>query len=141
MEAQTDSRQIIFWQNSKTVDSCFSLSIPNSIDTIKKLKEFLFLEKNINKSYFDRVIFYNYKGLELDDSDISYLTNKQVVYLSIDGSKFSILNYVNEYQFVKTIKKGGYAEVYLAKNALSHELVSIKKTDLHNFTTEELYNI
>lgn len=141
MEAQTDSRQIIFWQNSKTVDSCFSLSIPNSIDTIKKLKEFLFLEKNINKSYFDRVIFYNYKGLELDDSDISYLTNKQVVYLSIDGSKFSTLNYVNEYQFVKTIKKGGYAEVYLAKNALSHELVSIKKTDLHNFSTEELYNI
>ena len=71
MEAQTDSRQIILWQNAKTVDSCFSLLIPNSIDTIKKLKEFLFLEKNINKSYFDRVIFYNYKGLELDDSDIS----------------------------------------------------------------------
>lgn len=141
MEHQDDSRQIIFWQNGKTVDSCFSISIPNSIDTIKKLKDYLFIEKNINKTYIDRMIFYNYKGLELDDSDISYLTNKQVVYLSIDGSKFSTLNYVNEYQFVKSIKKGGYAEVYLAKNALSHELVSIKKTDLHNFSTEELYNI
>lgn len=39
------------------------------------------------------------------------------------------------------LKTGGYAEVYLAKHAISNQLVSIKKTDLHNFSTEELYNI
>lgn len=52
-----------------------------------------------------------------------------------------MLNYVYEFEFIKTIKKGGYAEVYLAKNTITNELVSIKKTDLHNFSTEELYNI
>lgn len=51
------------------------------------------------------------------------------------------MNYADEYEFIKTLKTGGYAEVYLAKHALTNKLVSIKKTDLHNFSTEELYSI
>ena len=136
-----DTINLIFWLNGKAVDSCFTLSVPSSIDTIKKLKEFIFIEKNYNKAYIDKVIIYNHKGIEIEDCDIQYLTNDQVLYISFDLSKFSILNYVNEYQFVNSIKKGGYAEVYLAKNALTKELVSIKKTDLHNFSSEDLYNI
>ena len=34
-----DTIKLIFWLNGKAVDSCFTLGVPSSIDTIKKLKE------------------------------------------------------------------------------------------------------
>jgi serine/threonine protein kinase len=84
---------------------------------------------------------YNHKGLEIDDSDIYYLKDKQVVYLSLDGSPFSVLNYVNEYEIVKWIKSGGYGIVYLARHVITNEIVAIKKVDISSLSTEEMYNI
>ena len=98
-------------------------------------------EKDISKSFFDKIKFYNHKGIEIDDSDVSYLTDQQIIYISLDGSKFSTLNYVYEYETIKPIKSGGFAEVYLAKHVIDGTLVSIKKTDLSNFSTEDLYGI
>ena len=132
---------LIIWPNGKTHEHCFTIQISSSIDTVKKLKEIVIYEKDLSKSVFERMKFYNHKEIEIDDSDMSYLANKQILYLSVDGSKFSTLNYVYEYEMIKPIKSGGFAEVYLAKHVLDHKLVSIKKTDLHNFSTEELYNI
>lgn len=85
---------------------------------------------------------YNYKGLELDDVDVRYLYNGQILYISSDGSPFSIYNYVYEYEFVKWVKSGGYGKVYLAKHVLKPDyLVAIKKIDISSLTSDEIYNI
>ena len=130
---------IVIWPNGKKVDSAFKVSISSSVDTLRKLKEIVMYEKDISKSFFDKIKFYNHKGIEIDDSDVSYLTDQQIIYISLDGSKFSTLNYVYEYETIKPIKSGGFAEVYLAKHVIDGTLVSIKKTDLSNFSTEDLY--
>ena len=33
-------------------------------------------------------------------------------YIQLKGSNFSVMNYVNEHEFIKWIKSGGYGEVY-----------------------------
>ncbi len=132
---------IVIWPNGKKGDSAFKVSISSSVDTLRKLKEIVMYEKDISKSFFDKIKFYNHKGIEIDDSDVSYLTDQQIIYISLDGSKFSTLNYVYEYETIKPIKSGGFAEVYLAKHVIDGTLVSIKKTDLSNFSTEDLYGI
>jgi serine/threonine protein kinase len=85
--------------------------------------------------------------LDLDESDVEYLTNSQVIYVS-DGKNFSNANYLNEYEFIKNIKSGGYGMVYLgkilitlARNLITNETMAIKKVDLTNLQQEECYNI
>ena len=134
-------KKIIFWINGKNEESNFDLYIYPETTTLRKLKEQLFYEKNLNKSSFEKIKIFNHKGMEIDDVDVSDLQNNQILYLSLDGSKFNELNYYYEYKIIKEIKTGGYAEVLLGQHVLTKQLVSIKKTTLENFSTEELYNI
>lgn len=41
-----------------------------------------------SKYSVDKMIIYNYKGLEIDDVDIPYLLNEQILYVSFDGIYF-----------------------------------------------------
>ena len=138
---EQDKKKIIFWINGKNEDSNFFLYITSETNTLRKLKDELFYEKKLNKSLYDKIKIFNHKGMEIDDIDVSDLTANQVLYLSLDGQKFNELNYYYEYKIIKVIKTGGYAEVLLGEHVLTKELVSIKKTTLENFTTEEFYNI
>lgn len=56
-----------------------------AISTVKNLKEAIIFEKGYSKSYLDKMVLYNYKGIEIDDLDIPYLTANQIIYLSIEG--------------------------------------------------------
>jgi serine/threonine protein kinase len=84
---------------------------------------------------------YNNLEIEIDDTEVENLTQNDILYLSLDGSKFSELNYINQYEILKFIKSGGYGEVLLAKNKITNQKVSIKKIDLNGFSTEDLYSI
>ena len=138
---ENGGKKIIFWINGKDEESTFEIKISEDINTIKRLKDIIFYEKNISKSLYEKIKIYNHKGMEIDDFDVIDLSNNQILYLSLDGNKFNELNYVYEYKVIKEIKSGGYAEVLLGKHVITGELVSIKKQLLENFTTEELYNI
>jgi myosin-light-chain kinase len=87
------------------------------------------------------MIIYNYKGLEIDDSDISILKNNDILYLEKNQKPFLTENYINEYQKIEYIKEGGYGKVYKAKHNLTQKIVAIKKINLKNIKTSELYNI
>lgn len=57
------------------------------------------------------------------------------------GSNFNVINYLNEYEIIKLIKSGGYGSVYLAQHVIHKNSVAVKKIDVSNFSSEDLYNI
>ena len=73
------------------------------------------------------MIIYNYKGLEIDDTDISILKNNDILFFENKNKPFSTENYINEYQKIEYIKEGGYGKVYKAKHNLTQKIVAIKK--------------
>ena len=84
---------------------------------------------------------YTHNGIEIDEIDLDNIKNNDILYLALDGENFSNDNYINEYEYDSSIKKGGFAEVYKAKHTLTGRIVAIKKTNLTEFSTEQLYNI
>ena len=123
-----NSKQIklSFWVNGKNEKHIFSINLKQRINNLKKLKEYINLVKHFTK-HFEKMKIFNEKGMEIDDTDIEHFTNNELLYLSIDGSNFNVINYVNQFQIIKPIKSGGYGEVLLAKNIITNNLVSIKK--------------
>jgi hypothetical protein len=75
------------------------------------------------------MIIFNSKGLEVDEVDIQYLRNGQVLFVSQDGQPFNPINYLNQYEFVKYVKSGGYGKIYIAKDLITEQLVAIKKIE------------
>ena len=130
------------WINGKPSDNQFKIMYnKESITDLKRLKEQIISSHNFETTNYNKMIIYNYKGIQIDDDEVPYLNENTILYISIDGNKFNNSNYYHQYEIIKSLKSGGYAEVILAKNILNDEKVSIKKTDLKNFQTEELYNI
>ena len=140
-KSSEDYRKILIWQNGKTEKSIIEILITKEINTYKKLKEAIIYEKNLPKSLYEKMKIYNNLEIEIDDTEVENLTQNDILYLSLDGSKFSELNYINQYEILKFIKSGGYGEVLLAKNKITNQKVSIKKIDLNGFSTEDLYSI
>ena len=130
------------WINGKPSDNQFKIMYnKESITDLKRLKEQIISSHNFETTNYNKMIIYNYKGIQIDDDEVPYLNENSILYISIDGNKFNNSNYFYQYEIIKSLKSGGFAEVILAKNILNNEKVSIKKTDLKNFQTEELYNI
>lgn len=71
--------------NGKEKHHAFTFDISSALNTMKKLKEAIIFEKSFSKSYIDKMVFYNNKGIEIDDLDIPYFTPNQVIYLSLEG--------------------------------------------------------
>ena len=140
-KSSEDYKKILLWQNGKTEKNIIEILISKEINTYKKLKEAIIYEKNLSKSLCEKMKIYNNLEIEIDDTEVENLTQNDILYLSLDGSKFSELNYINQYEILKFIKSGGYGEVLLAKNKITNQKVSIKKIDLNGFSTEDLYSI
>jgi calcium-dependent protein kinase len=140
MIGSEDNKVVRVCFNSKKYDKSFDLTLPNSINSLKRLKDCI-LNNIKSQGNIDKIKIFNYKGIEIDEADIDYLGNGQMLFLSLDGGSFSILNYINEYDTVKSIKSGGYGKVYLAKHVLTGKLVAIKQSNVTHLTNDEIYNI
>ncbi len=99
--------QLKIWLNGKTKDDIIDIEISYNVNTLRRLRDTI-----SSYIYCKNVRIYNHKGLEIDDADIEYLENGQVLYVAPDGSHFSLSNYINEYEFIKWIKSGGYGMIY-----------------------------
>ncbi len=133
--------KILIWLNGKTEKNAYELTIPKEINTLKKLKDLIIYEKKYSKSSFNKMKIYNNKEIEIDDTEVGNLQSNDILYLDLEGNKFTQLNFLNQYEIIKFIKSGGYGEVLLSKNKITKELVSIKKIDLKSFSPEDLYSI
>ena len=133
--------ELTVWKNGKNADSCFKIKVTNEIKTISQLKELILFTRNKVNVTPDKVKLYNHNGLEMEDADLKLIKDSPLIYISYDNKRFSNLNYYNEYKFIKPIKSGGFAQVFLGENVLNKKMVAIKKTDIKNFSTEEIFNL
>jgi len=103
---------------------------------LKRLKDNILNTLGI-KVNIEKMRIFNYKGIEIDNADIEYLKDNQILYLSLNSiffskqidESFNAVNYVREYEIVKLIKSGGYGKVYSAVSVITNQEVAIKKTD------------
>ena len=148
----TDNKiDIIPWLNGKEKEYSFKLSINlKSIISLKYLKDLILKTiistKELN-SIFSHLKFsqihtiYNVKEIPLDDTDIQYLKQDEIIFFTFDNSSFKSSNYYNQYQFIRWIKSGGYGQVYLSKHVYTKKEYAIKQIDTTDFSNEDLYNI
>jgi len=100
--------------NGKRFEEMIEIIIPPNVNTLKRLKDTI---SNYLDYKLEKMRLFNHKSLELEDTDVENFVNNQVIYLS-DGKNFNNINYINEYEFVKNIKSGGYGNVYIGKNSI-----------------------
>ena len=146
-----DKIEIIPWLNGKEKEYSFKLTInlKNSL-SLNYLKELILKtilsSKELN-SIFSHLKFsqvhtiYNSKEIPLDDTDIQYLKENEVIFFTFDNSSFKSSNHFNQYKFIRWIKSGGYGQVFLSKHVYSKKEYAIKQIDTTDFSNEDLYNI
>ena len=144
---------IILWLNGKEVEYSFKLTISTKNNLyIKYLKELIIKtiisNKDLNTKfshYSDHQMhiyhLYTQKEILLEDSDIQYLKQNEIIFFTFDNSSFKSSNHLNQYQFIRWIKSGGYGQVFLSKHVYSEKQYAIKQIDTTNFSNEDLYNI
>ena len=143
--------EIILWLNGKEKEYSFklTLNIKNTLN-LKYLKEIILKHiistKELN-SLFSHLKFnhihtlYNVKEIPLDETDIQYLKNNDLIFFTFDNSSFKSSNHYNQYQFIRWIKSGGYGQVFLSKHVYTNKEYAIKQIDTTDFSNEDLYNI
>ena len=149
--SSTDKIEIIPWLNGKEKEYSFKLTInlKNSL-SLNYLKELILKtilsSKELN-SIFSHLKFsqvhtiYNSKEIPLDDTDIQYLKENEIIFFTFDNSSFKSSNHFNQYKFIRWIKSGGYGQVFLSKHVYSKKEYAIKQIDTTDFSNEDLYNI
>ena len=145
--------EIVLWLNGEKKDHSFKFIIEDFKNmNIRRLKDCIkFHIKNNNleskileiphKTFFEITHIYTINELDLEDYDIQYLTNDDILFFTIDQTPFKITNHYYQYEFIKCIKSGGFGKVYLAKNVITQKEYAIKQIDSSKFSNEEIYNI
>ena len=145
--------QIVLWLNGENIDHSFKFIIEDIKNmNIRRLKDCIkYHIKNNNletkileishKASFEITHIYTLNELDLEDYDIQYLNNDDILFFTIDNTPFKSTNHYYQYEFIKCIKSGGFGKVYLAKNIITQKEYAIKQIDSSKFSNEEIYNI
>ena len=146
-----DKIEIIAWLNGKEKDYSFKLQLPSKSSlSINYLKELILKTiiscKELNSTFshlnFNQIhTLYNQKEIPLEDNDIQYLKNNEIIFFTFDSSSFKSSNHFNQYQFIRWIKSGGYGQVFLANHVYTKKEYAIKQINTTGFSNEDLYNI
>ena len=146
-----DKIDIILWLNGKEKEYSFKLTInsKNSLSLnylkeliIKKISSSKELNSIFSISDFTRVhTLYNEKEIPLDETDIKYLKQNEIIFFTFDSGSFKSSNHFNQYKFIRWIKSGGYGQVFLSKHVYTNNEYAIKQIDTSEFSSEDLYNI
>ena len=143
--------KVILWLNGKKKECSFEYEIKDyKTITLTFLKDSIvqYIYKNnikkemgIEKEKFDIIYIYTINEINLEENDIQYLKENDLLFFTIDYSNFKESNHYNQYEFQKWIKSGGYGKVYLAKHIFTNKEYAIKKIDTSSFSNTDLYNI
>ena len=146
-----DKIDIILWLNGREKEYSFKLTINSKYSlSLKYLKELILktirsskeLTSIFSLSDYDEIhTLYNEKEIPIDETDIQYLKQDEIIFFTFDASSFKSSNHYNQYQFIRWIKSGGYGQVFLSKHVYTNKEYAIKQIDTSEFSNEDLYNI
>ena len=146
-----DKIDIILWLNGREKEYSFKLTIDSKYSlSLKYLKELILKAIHSSKeltsifslSDYDEIhTLYNEKEIPIDETDIQYLKQDEIIFFTFDASSFKSSNHYNQYQFIRWIKSGGYGQVFLSKHVYTNKEYAIKQIDTSEFSNEDLYNI
>ena len=146
-----DKIDIILWLNGREKEYSFKLTINSKYSlSLKYLKELILKTIHSSKeltsifslSDYDEIhTLYNDKEIPIDETDIQYLKQDEIIFFTFDASSFKSSNHYNQYQFIRWIKSGGYGQVFLSKHVYTNKEYAIKQIDTSEFSNEDLYNI
>ena len=146
-----DKIDIILWLNGREKEYSFKLTINSKYSlSLKYLKELILktihsfkeLTSIFSLSDYDEIhTLYNEKEIPIDETDIQYLKQNEIIFFTFDASSFKSSNHYNQYQFIRWIKSGGYGQVFLSKHVYTNKEYAIKQIDTSEFSNEDLYNI
>ena len=146
-----DKIDIILWLNGREKEYSFKLTINSKYSlSLKYLKELILKAIHSSKeltsifslSDYDEIhTLYNEKEIPIDETDIQYLKQDEIIFFTFDASSFKSSNHYNQYQFIRWIKSGGYGQVFLSKHVYTNKEYAIKQIDTSEFSNEDLYNI
>ena len=146
-----DKIDIILWLNGREKEYSFKLTINSKYSlSLKYLKELILKTIHSSKeltsifslSDYDEIhTLYNEKEIPIDETDIQYLKQNEIIFFTFDASSFKSSNHYNQYQFIRWIKSGGYGQVFLSKHVYTNKEYAIKQIDTSEFSNEDLYNI
>lgn len=137
-------KELILWLNGEQLKNSYQFFYCLTEDaTLIELKENIasFLKRKDIVLPSTSILLYTDKEIKLEESDIPYLTNKQILFVVKANDSFNQSNYFFQYQFVKWIKAGGYGEVFLARHVITKKEFAIKQIDTASFSSQDLYNI
>ena len=106
-----DKIDIILWLNGKEKEYSFKLTINSknslSLNYLKELILKTILSSKELNSIFSHLKFsqvhtiYNSKEIPLDDTDIQYLKENEIIFFTFDNSSFKSSNHFNQYKFIR----------------------------------------
>ncbi len=71
--------------------------------------------KKIFEIIFNKMKIYNNKEIEIDDTEVGNLESNDILYLDLEGNKFTTLNFLNQYEIIKFINSGVMVKFYFQK--------------------------
>ncbi len=120
--------------NNAKYKNMIKIEMPKSISTIRRFKDLVSKTTNINAAY-DSIHIYNTQGLEIEASDLEYLTDNQLLYVSTINESFNPINYFNRFDILKCLKSvKNYTDSYIAKDLIENMKVYIKKYNFSNIS-------
>ena len=147
--------ELLIWMNGKTKEFSFRYKIENISHLSLTAARLKFL---LSQYIFDNKKIYNLLNLpknaeiiqhlytkneaELEDYDIPHLKNNDVLFFSFDLlGVYKSSNNFYQYEFIKSIKSGGFGKVFLAREVTSNKEYAIKEISTQNYSNEILYNM
>ena len=154
--ANSNDIELLIWMNGKPKEYSFKYKLTENILleslTSEKLKylltKYIFSSNKLLKLFSLSRKYDSIKHLftknenELEDFDIPYLKNNDILFFSFDllGIYKSSNNFY-QYEFIKWIKSGGFGSIFLAREISTKEEYAIKEINVQSFSNENLYNI
>ena len=89
------------------------------------------------KNYYESSrLFYFNDGTEIEEEDLFFLKDEEVLWFSHKGAEFKYKQILQLYTVINKLGEGGFGKVYLAEENATKQLYAIKYIDISFFMTK-----
>ena len=111
-----------------------TITLDSSIESIDALKRMC--ARALKRKYNDNSRLFTFKdGIEIDEADLFFIKDNEVVWFSHKGDDFKYKQIIDKYKNVRKLGQGGFGKVYLCQDENEH-LYAIKYIDISYFMSK-----